>query len=91
MAASREAYFVFLCSPESSTFVFRLTNPQRIQQACDILSGKEKEEVHVTGIIVKSPAPYNPVDLSLRPRINQLFCSGHRSMRRIHRLCAGTH
>lgn len=35
-------------------------NPQRIQQACDILSGKEKEEVHVTGIIVKSPAPYNP-------------------------------
>jgi hypothetical protein len=60
VAVLRESYFVFRCPPEQSTFVFKLTNPQRIQQACDILNGKEKEAVHVTGIIVKSPAPYNP-------------------------------
>jgi hypothetical protein len=40
--------------------VIKLTDPERIQEARDIISGREKEKVHVTGIIVKSPAAYNP-------------------------------
>lgn len=55
-----EAYFRFECPPSKETFVFKLTDPTRIQQARDILSGKEKGKTHVGGIIVTNPAPYNP-------------------------------
>ncbi|HYP25318.1 MAG TPA: calmodulin [Blastocatellia bacterium] len=57
---SRAAYFVFDSPPAPETFVFKLTDPEKIRHARDILSGREKHQVHVTGIILKSPAPYNP-------------------------------
>jgi hypothetical protein len=54
------AYFVF-DNPESpkETFVFKIDDPRKIQEARDILNGKQKDRVHVTGIIVKTCAPYN--------------------------------
>ena len=54
------AYFVFDYPPDPETFVFKLTEPTKIQEARDILSGKQKGATHVTGIIVKSGASYNP-------------------------------
>ncbi|MEV6973063.1 calmodulin-binding protein [Kitasatospora sp. NPDC093806] len=42
------------------TFVFRLTDVNRIQKARDILSGKEKEATHVMARIVPRPQFYNP-------------------------------
>ena len=54
------AYFIFDIPPAPETFIFKLTDPKKIQEARDILSGKETEKTHVNGIIVKSPAPYNP-------------------------------
>jgi hypothetical protein len=54
------AYFLFDSPPAPHTFVFKLTDPEKIQQAKDILNGKEKNQIHVTGIIVKTQAPYNP-------------------------------
>lgn len=53
-----EAYFML--AQQKDTFIFKLTDPQRIQEARDILSGKEKAKVHVSGILVKEPASYNP-------------------------------
>jgi hypothetical protein len=57
-AVPAEAYFEF--AQQKDTFIFKLTDPQRIRQARDILSGKEKAKVHVSGVIVKEPASYNP-------------------------------
>jgi hypothetical protein len=57
---SSSAYFVFDYPPAPDTFVFKLTDPKKIQEARDILSGKQKDRTHVTGIIVTSAAPYNP-------------------------------
>jgi hypothetical protein len=54
------AYFLFDSPPAPETCVFRLTDSEKIQQARDILDGKEKNQIHVTGIIVKARAPYNP-------------------------------
>jgi hypothetical protein len=62
-AASRAetaAYFEFDYPPAPDKMVFRLTDPERIQQARDILSGKEKDRIHVMGRIVKRQAPYEP-------------------------------
>jgi len=42
------AYFEFDYPPAPETFVFQLTDPVRIQEARDILSGKEKEKVHAS-------------------------------------------
>ncbi|OJT25757.1 calmodulin [Archangium sp. Cb G35] len=53
------AYFSFM-QREDQEFIFELTDPAKIQQARDILSGKEKNQIHVMGRIVKRPAPYNP-------------------------------
>ena len=55
-----KAYFIFDYPPAPETFVFKLTDPKRIQEARDILSGKQQGKTHVSGIIVVSPAPYNP-------------------------------
>ena len=55
-----KAYFIFDIPHHPETFVFELTDPKRIQEARDILSGKQTGKTHVAGIIVKSPAPYNP-------------------------------
>jgi hypothetical protein len=48
------AYFLFDYPPAPETFVFKLTDPKKIQEARDILSGKQKGKTHVTGIIVTS-------------------------------------
>src|ERR1041384_2411174 len=53
------AYFIFDYPPRPDTFVFKLTDAKKIQEARDILSGKQKDRTHVSGIIVKSAAPYN--------------------------------
>ena len=59
-SSSETAYFVFDYPPAPATFVFKLTDPKKIQEARDILSGKQKDRTHVSGIIVTSAAPYNP-------------------------------
>jgi len=41
-------------------FVIQLTDAKLIQEAMDILSGKQKNTVHVMGKIKKSKAEYNP-------------------------------
>ena len=57
MAEAR--YFSFM-QRQDQEFIFELTDPAKIQQALDILSGKEKNQVHVMGRIVRSKKPYNP-------------------------------
>jgi hypothetical protein len=54
-----EAYFAFqtIDGPE---FIFKLTNEQRITEARRILSGEEKDSVHVMGRLRKTQASYNP-------------------------------
>ncbi|KAI8872712.1 hypothetical protein GQ42DRAFT_172050 [Ramicandelaber brevisporus] len=55
------AHFEFsLPNVSTNTLIFQLTSDTLIVQARDILSGKEKEYVHVMGKIVKSKADYNP-------------------------------
>jgi hypothetical protein len=55
---STEAYFEFRVSPHPEKFVFKLTNPTRIQEARDILTtGSQKI---VAGTIIKQPVYYNP-------------------------------
>lgn len=55
--APTEAYFVFDSPPGSDTFVFKLSDSQKIQQARDILaSGTPKI---VAGTIIKQPVYYN--------------------------------
>jgi hypothetical protein len=58
MAAPR--YFEFDYPPAPEKFIFELTDESLIAHACKVLSGEEKGLVHVTGVIVKSSAPYNP-------------------------------
>ena len=53
------AYFTFMQQP-GQEFIFEITDPATIQKARDILSGKEKNEIHVMGRIIKSNKPYNP-------------------------------
>ncbi|SEG34180.1 hypothetical protein SAMN04489712_104487 [Thermomonospora echinospora] len=59
-AAGSEAYFEFDYPPGPERFIFRLTDPDKIREARDILSGSERHKTHVLGKIVKSTAPYNP-------------------------------
>lgn len=58
--STTETYFEFRNQSPTETFVFKLTDEKKIQQARDILSGKLTDEIHVMGRIRKSPAPYNP-------------------------------
>lgn len=62
-----EAYFVFDYPPGPDTFVFKLTDPQKIQQARNILaSGTPKI---VAGTIIKQPVYYNsPWSYHLDPK-----------------------
>lgn len=53
------AYFCFDYPPNPETFVIQLDDPAKIQQARDMLSGNIPPR-HVSGIIVKTHAPYNP-------------------------------
>ena len=54
-----EAYFKFDYPPRPETFIFKLTDPVKIQQARDMLSSKTKM-LQVMGKIIKEPAGYNP-------------------------------
>ncbi|MFY0563521.1 calmodulin [Archangium lansingense] len=54
-------YFAFeQPSSRGQEFIIELTDDATIQKARDILSGKEKNEVHVHGRIIKRQQPYNP-------------------------------
>ncbi|MBB2913896.1 hypothetical protein FHS43_005205 [Streptosporangium becharense] len=58
--AEPEAYFEFDYPPAPDRVVFKLTDPDKIREARDILSGAQSDRSHVLGRIVKRPAPYNP-------------------------------
>jgi hypothetical protein len=53
------ALFVFDYPPNRETFVIELNDQEKIAHARRIIRGDEKQKVHVSGIIVKSPAQYN--------------------------------
>ncbi len=57
--SSAEAYFQFDYPPNPETFIFQLTDPDKIQEARDILSGQRPSR-HIMGTIVKAPVAYNP-------------------------------
>jgi len=66
--AETAAYFRFSYPPMTETFVIKLTDPVKIQQARDILSGKITDATHVMGTIIKAPADYNtPWSFNLDP------------------------
>lgn len=55
------AYFAFVQPPSPGLeFIIELNDDSKIQKARDILSGKEENEIHVHGRLVKRTAPYNP-------------------------------
>ena len=59
-----KAYFVFKQLDPRGTpqfFVFRLDDPDKIDEARNIVSGVEQAKVHVQGTIVQTPVPYNPM------------------------------
>jgi Big-like domain-containing protein len=55
--ATPPAYFVFDYPPDTDTFVFKLTDPQKIQEARDILATGARKKV--AGTIIKQPVYYN--------------------------------
>lgn len=57
---SKTAFFTFDTLPAEGTFIIKLTDPDKIKHARDILSGNETKAIHVIGKIVKEPVPYNP-------------------------------
>jgi hypothetical protein len=64
---STEAYFVFKTDPAPETFVIKLTDPQKIQQARDILATGTRKMV--AGTIIKQPVYYNsPWSYHLDPK-----------------------
>src|SRR5262249_15952677 len=76
VAGAEEAYFVFDAQPRKDLFVIKLTDPGKIQKARDILSGKETNARHVSGVIVKQPACYNtPWSFHLDPQSIEFFQS----------------
>lgn len=54
------AFFAFEYQQCEQPFIFKLTNPQRIEQARDILSGKNSDVKCVMGKIIKQAVDYNP-------------------------------
>ncbi|WP_330334172.1 calmodulin-binding protein [Streptomyces sp. NBC_00536] len=71
-AASSTAYFEF--TDGKNTFVFKLNDAARIQQARDILSGVDTENRGVMGRVVKAPASYNqPWKYTLAPESVKFF------------------
>ncbi|MFF4950940.1 BP74-related protein [Streptomyces chattanoogensis] len=53
------AYFV-MTDVTGTEFVVRLTEPDKIQHARDLLSGATTSRPHLIGRIDRQPAPYNP-------------------------------
>ncbi|MFG2146395.1 calmodulin-binding protein [Streptomyces sp. NPDC048696] len=71
-AAASASYFEF--TDGHNTFVFKLTDPARIQQARAILSGADTENVSVMGTVVKTPTSYNkPWKYQLAPDSVKFF------------------
>jgi hypothetical protein len=71
-ADSSAAYFEF--TDGTNTFVFQLTDPAKIQQARNMLSGVDTDDVGVMGTVVKTPAPYNqPWNYQLDPNSVRFF------------------
>jgi len=63
----QEAYFMFRVDPHPETFIFKLTDPQRIQQARELLATGGRKIV--AGTIIKQPVYYNsPWSYHLDPR-----------------------
>ncbi|KQV19229.1 MULTISPECIES: hypothetical protein [unclassified Kitasatospora] len=70
--AASSAYFEF--TDGTDNFVFKLTDSAKIQQARNILSGVETENVGVMGTVVKTPATYNkPWKYQLAPSSVSFF------------------
>ena len=64
---AQEAYFVFRTDSHPETFVIKLTDPQKIQQARDIIATGERKIV--SGTIIKQPVYYNsPWSYHLDPK-----------------------
>ena len=59
IVVSDEAYFRFDYPPRPATFVIKLIDPEKIQEARDILAGRQTDATHIIGIIVKESADYN--------------------------------
>ena len=51
--------FVFDYPPDPEIFVIELIEKTKIVHARRILAGTEQKQVHVSGIVVKAPKPYN--------------------------------
>jgi hypothetical protein len=56
--SSTEAYFVFRQPPRPETFVFKLTDPARIQEARNLIASGQRKII--AGTIIKQPVYYNP-------------------------------
>jgi uncharacterized protein (TIGR03437 family) len=56
----KPAYFQAVTAADGAQFIVRLNNPGLIQKARDIVSGKERKAVHLSALIVKASATYNP-------------------------------
>ena len=54
------AYFRFTDTNGQPRFVIELNDDAKIAHARKILSGEEKNRIHVHGRILKRPVPYNP-------------------------------
>jgi hypothetical protein len=52
-------YFAFTDYSQKE-FIFELTDEEKIAHARRIISGEEREKVHVMGRIIKRKQPYNP-------------------------------
>ena len=52
-----EAYFIFDCPPNTSTFTIKLTDPQTIQEARNIIATGARKMV--AGTLIKQPVYYN--------------------------------
>ena len=51
---------LFRMTDGSDIFVINITDSEKIQEARDILSGRQTDATHVMGIIAKNPVDYNP-------------------------------
>ncbi|HIH32609.1 TPA: DUF4038 domain-containing protein [Candidatus Woesearchaeota archaeon] len=54
-----EVYFKFDYPPRPETFIFKLTDPAKIQEARDILAGKQTDVTGVMGYIFNGTMDYN--------------------------------
>lgn len=73
-AWAEAAFFRMDVPPHPETFVVKLRNPERIEQARRILSGEGTGDIHVMGRIVPRARAWNqPWSYRLRPRSVAFF------------------